>query len=404
MQYKKLVTNGDDISVLGYGCMRFPTKLGGIDEALTEKQILQAIALGVNYFDTAYPYHKGKSEVVLGGIIAKHQLRDKVYIADKMPVFMVTKSVHFDTFFNTQLRRLKSDYIDYYLMHSLSSFEGWQTLKSLGVIDFINQKKDAGQIRYIGFSFHGKYRDFEAILLDYAWDFCQIQYNYLDENYQAGLAGLQLAAQNNIGVVIMEPLRGGDLANAPDLVTQKMSAFHIKRSPVEWAFRWLWNQPDVDIVLSGMSSVEQITQNCEIATHTKAGSMQSDEQALIDDVKILYRQLMQVPCTGCGYCMPCPYGVDIRGTFAHYNNKHYFNAQFSQIQYIASVVGAMGQPESGANRCIACGKCEPKCPQNIKIIDELQNAHHALDNKIIRAGLTVLKMFTAWSRRRNLKK
>ncbi len=400
MRYKKLVPNGDDLSVLGYGCMRFPTKRGAINEALTEKHILQAIELGINYFDTAYPYHKGKSEGMIGRVFAKHQLRDKVYIADKMPTFLVTKSAQLESFFNTQLKRLKTDYIDYYLMHAMSSFESWQTLKSLGIIDFLALKKATGHIRYIGFSFHGKYQDFEAILLDYPWDFCQIQYNYLDENYQAGLSGLKLAAEKNIGVVIMEPLRGGNLANAPDLVAKQFNTFPIRRTAVEWALRWLWNQPEVGVVLSGMSTLEQIVENCTTASQTEVNSMTEDEQILIESVKKLYRQLMQVPCTGCGYCMPCPHGVNIPGTFAHYNNKHYFNAHFSQIQYLSSVVGAMGRKKSGANLCVACGKCESKCPQSIKIIDELQNAHRSLDNKAIKWGLTLHKKFTDWSVKR----
>lgn len=394
MQYRRLVENGDELSVLGYGCMRFPTKNGRIDEAKADSQMLYAFEKGVNYYDTAYPYHTGRSEVMLGKFIKKHDIRDQVYIADKLPAFLVNKEEQINNFFETQLKRLDTDYIDYYLMHMLDSMKTWENLKKLGILEFIKEKKEKGQIRYIGFSFHGRPEEFISILEDYDWEFCQIQFNYLDEYNQAGLAGLKRANELGIGVVIMEPLRGGNLAaKAPERVKKKFNEHPEKRSPASWALRWIWNHPEVSVVLSGMNVDEHIKENIQGAEQTQANSMNDAEIQIVNSVKEIYRELMKVPCTGCNYCMPCPVNVDIPGTFTDYNNKYFFNDRQSQFQYIGKTVGMMGTEKSGANLCIDCGKCEKHCPQEIEIRNELKAAHKDLDNWVIRNGLKVVSLF-----------
>ncbi len=384
MQYRRLVEGSEELSVLGYGCMRLPSRNGRIDEAKTEEQMLYAIDQGVNYFDTAYPYHAGRSEVVLGKILNKNQLRDKVYIADKLPAFLVSKEEQIEKYFATQLERLDTSYIDYYLMHMLDSMKSWEKLKNLGILDFIKEKKEAGAIRHIGFSFHGRPEEFIKILEDYPWDFCQIQFNYLDEYNQAGLAGLKRADELGIGVVIMEPLRGGNLAaKAPDKVKERFAAFKVKRSPADWALRWIWNHPEVSVVLSGMNVDEHIRENIKVASEVTPKSMSEEEVQVVDDVKKIYHELMKVPCTGCNYCMPCPFGVDIPGTFMEYNNKYFFGGMMARMNYIGRTTGLMGASKSGADLCTECGKCERHCPQTIAIREELKKAHKDLDIKAI---------------------
>ena len=394
MQYRKLVKNGEELSVLGYGCMRFPTKNGRIDEVNADKQMLYAYENGVNYYDTAYPYHNGKSEVMLGKFIKKHDIRSKVYIADKLPAFLVNKSEQISKYFDTQLERLDTEYIDYYLMHMLDSLQTWEKLKKLGILEFIKEKKEKGEIRHIGFSFHGRPEEFIKILEDYDWEFCQIQYNYLDEYNQAGLAGLKRANELGIGVVIMEPLRGGNLAaKAPSKVKAKFDTYSEKRSPAFWALRWIWNHPEVGVVLSGMNVDEHVVENIKVAKMTKPNSMSKEEIEIINDVKVIYKELMKVPCTGCNYCMPCPFNVDIPGTFTAYNDKYFFGERQTQFMYLGKVVGMMGTEKSGADLCTDCGKCERHCPQEIEIRKELKAAHKDLDNVLIRNGLKVLGLF-----------
>ena len=391
MQYRTLVKGSEELSVLGYGCMRFPSRNGRIDEAKTEEQMLYAIDQGVNYFDTAYPYHGGRSEVVLGKIINKNNLRDKVYIADKLPSFLVRKAEQIEEYFSTQLERLDTSYIDYYLMHMLDSYNSWAKLKEFGIIEFIEKKKAEGSVRHIGFSFHGRPEEFIKILEDYEWDFCQIQFNYLDEYNQAGLAGLEKAYEKGIGVVIMEPLRGGNLAaKAPEKVKERFAAYkEEQRSPADWALRWIWNHKEVCVVLSGMNVDEHIRENIKVASETTPGSMNVEEEQVVDDVKAIYRELMKVPCTGCNYCMPCPFGVDIPQTFTDYNNKYFFGGMMARLQYIMRVTGMMGTAGSGADKCTGCGKCEKHCPQTIAIRDELKNAHSELDNRFMRFGVGI---------------
>ncbi len=393
MLYRKIAENAPEVSLLGYGCMRFLSKGGTINKELAFEQLKLAYDNGVNYFDTAYPYHAGKSEVVLGEFIKKYNLRDKVYIADKLPVFLVNKREQFNKFFNTQLERLDTEYIDFYLMHMLTSMADWEKLKGLGIIEFINEKRESGKIRHIGFSYHGRPEDFINILEDYPWEFCQIQYNYIDENYQAGKVGLNRAKELGIGVVIMEPLRGGALANqAPDKVKELFENYHEKRSAAYWSLRFIMNHEGVSTVLSGMNVNEHIIDNVNVASITTENSMSEAESEVIENAKIIYSELMKVPCTGCNYCTPCPFGVDIPLIFADYNSKYFFKGGLGGIQYLARHTGAMGE-KSGVNLCTDCGKCKKQCPQNIDIPLKLKEAHKELDNVILRGALSVAMVF-----------
>ncbi len=314
--------------------MRFPTKGVGIDKELALSQMKLAFDNGVNYFDTAYPYHGGKSEVVLGEFIKRNNIRGQVYIADKLPSFLTNKKEQIDKYFNTQLARLNTSYIDFYLMHMLSSLDDWNRLKDFGILDFISNKKQSGEIKYIGFSFHGRPEEFIKILEDYKWDFCQIQFNYLDEYNQAGLAGLNKAKELGIGVVVMEPLRGGALAaKAPEKVRKVFKEYKEKYSCAYWALRFVMNHDGVATVLSGMNVNEHILDNISVASKTEIGSMTSEELEVIRKVQTIYKELTKVPCTGCNYCMPCPFNVDIPGTFSDYNSVYYFGNKWGLVRF-----------------------------------------------------------------------
>ncbi len=386
MLYRKLTKQGPPVSLLGYGCMRFKSKGSAIDKELAFSQMKLAFDGGVNYFDTAYLYHGGKSEGLLGEFIKRYDLRDKIYIADKLPIFLVSKSSQIEKYFETQLKRLDTDYIDYYLMHMLVSFSDWEKLKTLGIIDFIEQKKKSGQIKHIGFSFHGDGDEFLKIIEDYDWDFCQIQYNYLDEYNQAGLRGLEKAKQLGIGVVVMEPLRGGDLAaNAPDKVQDIFASYSEKKSPAYWGLRFAMNHDGVATVLSGMNESNHILENIDVASTTTENSMSLQELEIIENVKKTFFELNKVGCTGCGYCKPCPFGVDISNIFNDYNGIHYFpnKKRFIKTQYIGKTTGFLGD-KCGANLCTNCKKCVKHCPQNIDIPSKLKEAHKQLDMPFIR--------------------
>ncbi len=400
MQYRKLVQNGPDVSLLGYGCMRFPSKGNSIDKELTFSQMKLAYDNGVNYYDTAYPYHSGKSEVLLGEFIKENNIRDTVYIADKLPTFLILRAEQIEKFFATQLARLDTDYIDFYLIHMLSSLGDWERLKSFGVLEFLERHKKAGAIRHIGFSFHGRPEEFIKILEDYPWEFCQIQYNYLDEHNQAGIAGMRRAHELGIGVAVMEPLRGGALAaKAPDKVKAIFSEHKEKKSAAYWGMRYIMNHHEVATVLSGMNVNEHIMENIGVASITAPNTMTADEHQLIERVKAVYGELMKVPCTGCGYCVPCPFGVDIPSIFSDYNSKYFFgNNRVIKYQYLGRSAGMLGDRKSGANLCTACGKCTKHCPQAIDIPTKLKEAHKELDDPIIRAALTLASPF--WKKKK----
>ncbi|HCC07433.1 MAG TPA: aldo/keto reductase [Clostridiales bacterium] len=394
MLYREMGRTGESISILGYGCMRYPQKNGKVDEELTEKQIMSAIKNGVNYFDTAYFYHGGKSETILGNVLEKNNCREKVKIADKMPPFLVKTIGEIEKIFGTQLERLKTTYIDYYLMHAVSNFQTWERLKKMGIVEFIERNKKEGKIKYIGFSYHGNVSDFKKIVDDYEWDFCQIQYNYLDEYNQAGTEGLKYASGKGLGVVIMEPLRGGKLAGrVPDKVKEIIDKSDIKRTAAEWALRWVWNHKEVGTVLSGMNDDEHIAENIRIASSSLPNSLTVEDLVLMDKVKQTYKELMKVPCTGCGYCMPCPYGVDIPYAFNTYNSKYFFNNKNAKYQYASFTAGIGGGKSSHANQCTECGRCEKMCPQGILIRQELKKVSKEFNSPLMNFGIWVMKKF-----------
>ncbi|MBQ4308831.1 MAG: aldo/keto reductase [Lachnospiraceae bacterium] len=367
--------HGDPVSILGYGCMRFTRKGTGIDLEKAEKELLCAYEAGVNYFDTAYLYPG--SEAAVGEIFARNGLLEKVKIATKLPQYLVRKAESIDKYFDEELSRLKTDYVDYYLMHMLTDLEGWNRLKRLGIEDWIARQKAAGRIRNIGFSFHGNTDVFQQILNDYDWDMCQIQYNYLDEVTQAGRAGLRAAAAKGIPVVIMEPLRGGRLVNGLPEKARKLVADDAKgRSAAELAFRWLWDQPEVTCVLSGMNSLAMVQENCLTASESEPGMLTEEDHALIAAIRDAINEKTKVPCTGCRYCMPCPQGIDIPGTFRCYNSMYIESKMSGRTDYLKTV--ALRKDSVDPKNCVGCGKCERICPQGIHVIEELKTARKAL--------------------------
>ena len=367
--------SGTKLSVLGYGCMRLTKDGKAIDLDKAERELLAAYRSGVNYFDTAYIYPG--SEEALGQILARNHLREQVYVATKLPQYLIRSESGLEKYFSEQLARLQTDYIDYYLMHHLTDVTMWQKLKDLGVERWIAEKKAAGAIRSIGFSFHGDTAHFLEILNDYDWDFCQIQYNYLDEDTQAGRAGLKAAAARGIPVIIMEPLRGGKLVDLlPTGAKQILAQSPRGWTPAQWAFRWLYDQPEVTVVLSGMNSLDMVAANCRTASEAQAGALTAADFETLERVKRAIREKEKVGCTGCRYCMPCPKGVDIPGTFRSWNTMYTESKSAGRSQFIQTV-GLTREP-AFASQCIRCGKCEQHCPQSIPIREKLQEADRAL--------------------------
>ncbi|MBQ2404108.1 MAG: aldo/keto reductase [Lachnospiraceae bacterium] len=389
MQYRN-DKYGNKISVLGYGCMRFSQKAGRVELEKTEKEILAAYEAGVNYYDTAYIYPG--SEAALGEILERNQIRDKVNIATKLPHYMIKSKDDAEKYFREELRRLRTDHVDYYLMHMLTDVKTWERLKGLGIDTWLKEKVASGAIRQVGFSYHGNSDMFCQLIDANDWDFCQIQYNYLDEHSQAGRKGLHHAAKKGIPVVIMEPLRGGRLVNnLPEKAQKLFRDFEIKRTPAEWAFRWLWNQPEVTCVLSGMNSLEMVCENVKNAADAKVGEFGEKEETLIRSVVEAINEKMKVGCTGCGYCMPCPKKVDIPGTFSAYN-KRYTDSKFrSLIEYVMCT--ALRKDSTSAANCVECGLCEKHCPQGIKIRQELKNARKELEGPIYQIAKKLIPLF-----------
>ena len=386
MQYRS-DRYGRKLSALGYGCMRFTQGLTGVDMKKTEEEILEAIRLGVNYFDTAYIYPG--SEAALGEILAKNNARDQVYIATKLPHYLLKKPGDAEKFFAEELKRLQTDHVDYYLMHMLTDVKTWERLKDLGIPEWLKEKQAAGQIGQVGFSYHGNSDTFCALLDAYDWDFCQIQYNYLDEHSQAGVTGLKKAAAKGLPVIIMEPLRGGKLVNLPKDAQKQVEDYPVKRTPAEWSFRWLWDQPEVTVVLSGMNSLAMLRENVAVADSARENELTADDKVLIARLRDAINARLKVGCTGCRYCMPCPQGVDIPGIFAAWNRSAYDGRIRGMVDYVMCT--SVRQDSTGAANCIGCGKCEKHCPQGISIREELKKVKKAYEGPLYKVGTKVLK-------------
>ena len=383
MQIKKL-NNKDNISSLGFGLMRLPKKGNGFDIPEIEKEIRYAIENGVSYFDTAYIYPG--SEEVFGEVLERIGARDKINIASKLPHYMIKNEEDLEKKFQEQLMRLRTDHIDYYLMHMLPDISTWNSLVERGVIGWINKAKESGKIRRIGFSYHGSTQRFSEILNAYEWDFCQIQYNYLDENSQAGRRGLMEASQKGIPVIIMEPLRGGRLVNnLPKEAEKAMAASGHNWSNAEWGLRWLMSQPEVTTVLSGMNSLDMVCENIRIASETEVNSLTEDDFSVYETIKAAIEAKVKVGCTGCGYCMPCPMGVDIPGCFRAYNASYIDGYANGIREYFMNT--AMKKDKTMASLCVKCGQCEKKCPQGIKIRDELVKVKKRYENPVFKLGV-----------------
>ena len=388
MQYRN-DKSGEPLSVLGFGCMRFTKKGGGIDLEKAEREIMAAYEAGVNYFDTAYVY--SGSETAIGEIFARNHIREKIKIATKLPQYLIGSRAAIDRYFNEELARLRTDYVDYYLMHHVTDVAMWEKLKKVGILDWISEKKQSGAIRNIGFSYHGNTSNFLTILNDYDWDICQIQYNYFDELSQAGVEGLRAAAAKGIPVVIMEPLRGGKLVNLPQSAMKLLQDSGRNWSSAEWGFRWLYNQPEVTVVLSGMNSLEMVKENCAVADAARVSELTETDHRTLAEVSARIRENEKVGCTGCRYCMPCPKGVDIPGAFRCYNAMFIESKSQGRFQY-AQTVGLTKEP-AFATQCIGCGKCEAHCPQGIPIREKLKEADRALRPLPYRIGINAVRKF-----------
>ncbi len=382
--------NGDELSILGFGCMRFPMKGNSIDEPRSIKMIRASIDQGINYFDTAYFYHNGKSESLLGEALTGGY-REKVKLATKLPPFLISKLEGAKKIFQTQCTKLKTNYIDYYLLHMLTDKATFDRMAAIGVMEWLEQLKKEGTIRNIGFSFHGSKTDFEEILKAYPWDFCQIQYNYLDENNQATKSGLMLAGSMGIPVIIMEPLRGGKLVNnLPQQVIKEFKSYDEKRTPAEWALRWIWNHPEVTVILSGMSDEEQIKENIRIASDAKANSLSLEELRVFDRVKAVMLEKTKIPCTACAYCMPCPAGVNIPGCFSAYNDKYLLGDKRIRFKYMQTL-GMLSKQPAYASMCKDCGKCEHHCPQKIEIRKQLKTVKKEMEGVFFKPLVAVVR-------------
>ncbi len=392
MQYRK-DKKGNELSILGYGCMRFSRQGLGIDLDKAEAEVMAAIQGGVNYLDTAYIYPG--SEAAVGEILRRNQCRNTIYLATKLPHYMIKSMEGVQKTFREQLTRLQTDYIDYYLMHMLTDTATWEKLRKLGIEEWIQEKLASGQIRNIGFSYHGNSEMFKQLVDVYDWDFCQIQYNYMDETSQAGIEGLKYANAKGLPIIVMEPLRGGRLVDLlPGTAKELFRNDPEKRTPAKLAFKWLYDQPEVTCVLSGMSSLQMVEQNLQTASEAVPGCMTDSDKALLELVKEEIRKNVKVGCTGCGYCTPCPKGVDIPGTFRCYNAMYAEGKKSGRRDYLQCT--AFRQNPSSASQCVQCGKCESHCPQQIEIRKELKRAAGELETisyKFVKGAVRFLKLY-----------
>lgn len=392
MLYRKMPENGDQLSILGFGCMRFPLKGGKIDEERATKQLRYAIDNGVNYVDTAWPYHLGESEPFVGRALTGGY-REKVKLATKLPSWTVKTGEDMDRILNAQLERLRTDHINYYLIHGLVGTL-WDKMEKLNVLDFLDRAREDGRIINAGFSFHGSVEDFKRIVDAYPWVFCQIQYNFLDEKNQAGTEGLKYAASKGLGVIAMEPLRGGKLADPISSAAQDIwNEATVKRTPAEWALRWVWNHPEVTVVLSGMNEESHIEENLRVADEAYPDSLTDDELQLVKKVEQKYRELMKTGCTGCRYCTPCPSGVDIPSCFEIYDNFYLSgNEKEAKLMYAAKPGGIIrGDVPGYASQCVKCGQCAEKCPQHLDIPFLLEAVAQEFEGKDLRGWRVMAK-------------
>jgi predicted aldo/keto reductase-like oxidoreductase len=398
MRFREDKKSGNSLSVLGFGCMRFPKNLGSTDMGKTGDLVAAAVEGGINYFDTAYIYPG--NEEALGTILAKYRVRDRVFIATKLPLVLCRGPGDFDKYFNKQLERLRTDHIDYYLMHMLTDTEAWKRLCSWGIESWIAEKKRTGQIRRGGFSFHGIQDEFLRLVDAYDWDFCQIQYNYSDENFQAGVRGLKKAAAKGLPVMVMEPLLGGRLASGlPKAAVRRFAETNPALSPADWGFRWLYNQEEVTVVLSGMNDISQLRENLAAADTALPGMLTEEEKGTFRDVLNLINASYKIRCTGCNYCMPCPRHVNIPGCFAAYNTFFSIGKIAGMQQYTTSAA-VTSETMSAAGLCIKCGSCEKKCPQRIPIPQCLEAVRRRMEPFWYRWGLSVLRAVLLKGRRR----
>jgi len=391
VQYRTDKKSGNKLSVLGFGGMRFPTILGGIDMRKSEELLMRAVDGGVNYFDTAWVYPG--SEEMLGAVFEKNRVREKIYIATKLPLLTIKSSADFDKFFNQELRRLRTGYVDYYLMHMITDMEQWKKFKQWGIEEWIAAKKKAGLIRQIGFSFHGSQTEFLRVIDDYDWEMCLMQYNYSDENYQAGVTGLRKAAEK-MSVMIMEPLLGGKLATGlPEAAVEIFRKANPELSPAAWALNWVWNQSEVTLLLSGMSSMDQLEENLRVADAARPHMLADAEMDVYRRVLELVNKSYKIRCTGCNYCMPCPQGVNIPGSFAAYNTSFAIGFAAGMQQYMTGT-GLVAQRSSSPCLCVNCGKCEKHCPQHLPIMKHLTEVKRRMEPLWVKLmGLCVRAFF-----------
>ena len=368
MKYREIGKTGIHASVLGLGCMRFPMQENEptkIDEDRAIEMIRYAIDHGVNYIDTAYPYHDGESEVLVGKALTSGY-RERITLITKSPSWLMKTQEDFFTYLDEQLSKLQTECIDIYLLHALDK-ERWATYQNIGIFDAIEQAKKDGKIKHVGFSFHDEYPVFTEIVDAYDWDVCMLQLNYMDMEEQAGLKGLEYAKSKGLPVIVMEPLKGGMLANPSEDILNLWQTYPEQRTPVEWALRYMANFENVKVVLSGMSSLEQLKMNIEIADQLEVGNLDEAALDLISEVKEKYKSKIQVPCTQCKYCVPCPQGVEIPRIFTMYNRAYTFDTHALVQGHYQTLL----TKEAKASNCVSCGICETKCPQKISIMDML---------------------------------